>query len=51
MKAPVDSNNYFVLLPNGKNQKHELYYGNGFLSQSGRYISQIDRITAAVAKQ
>ncbi len=39
-KAPIDLNNYALPLPNGKIQKHELYYGNGFLSQSGRYKVQ-----------
>ena len=40
VKAPQKTDDYYLLLANGKKQKHELFYGSGFLSQSGRYINQ-----------
>jgi hypothetical protein len=36
--APDTLSSYNVLLKNGKRRKAELYYGNGFLSQSSRYM-------------
>jgi enediyne biosynthesis protein E4 len=39
VKAPAGVVSYFDSLANGKIRRQELYYGSGFLSQSGRYLA------------